>query len=260
MNMTRKIPPYRFRSVSLLLAVSALTCGCGHPVQETAAHKIADVLPSVIGPAARYDVQVDGDPFALARGRARAVHIQGQEVQIGPSLTLDTLNADAKDVSFSSETRRLEHIGSTSFTATLGQSNLSAYLARTKPLLPGLVVTLGESGVQARVPIAFLGMQTTAALSRTLTPSESEAGKLDFQTDSAHLGIVPLPPALVNLALDQLNPLVDLTHLRVPLTVAHVGVIQSRLSLDGSVDLNGLVSPQRGIYTFKSGSTALAEN
>ncbi len=247
MNMTRKIPPYRLRPVLLLLAVSALTCGCGHPVQETAAHKIADVLPSVIGPAARYDVQVDGDPFALARGRARAVHIQGQEVQIGPSLTLDTLNADAKDVSFSSETRRLEHIGSTSFTATLGQSNLSAYLAQTKPLLPGLVVTLAESGVQARVPVAFLGIQTTAALTGTLTPSASEAGKLDFQTDSAHLGIVPLPPALVNLALDQLNPLVDLTHLRVPLIVSHAGVIQGRLTLDGTADLNGLVKLERGI-------------
>ena len=247
MNMTRKIPPYRLKLLGFLLAGSTLACGCGHPVQETAAHKIADVLPSVIGPAARYDVQVDGDPFALARGRARAVHIQGREVQIGPSLTLDTLNADAKDVSFSSETRRLEHIGSTSFTATLGQNNLSAYLARTKPLLPGLVVTLAESDVQARIPVAFLGMQTTATLSGTLTPSEPEAGKLDFQTDSAHLGIVPLPPALVNLALDQINPLVDLTHLRVPLTVSHAGVIQSRLTLDGTVDLNGLVKLERGI-------------
>ena len=247
MIMTRKTPPYRLKSIGLLLVGSTLACGCGHPVQETAAHKIADVLPSVIGPAAHYDVQVDGDPLALARGRARAVHIQGQEVQIAPSLTLDTLHADAKDVTFSLETRRLENIGSTSFTATLGQTNFAAYLARTKPLLPGLVVALGESDIQVRVPVVFLGMQTTAALSGTLNPSEAESGKLDFQTDSARLGTIPLPSALVNLALGQINPLVDLTHLRVPLNVSHAGVIQSRLTLDGAADLNGLVKPEKGI-------------
>ncbi len=226
-----------------LLGASLLVSGCGHPVQETAAHKIADTLPSVLGPAAHYDVQVDGDPFALSRGRARAVHIQGQDVSIAPGITLDTLNADARDVSFSRETRRLEHIGATDFTAALGQEHLTAYLARTKPLLPNLVVTLGESSVQARVPVTFLGLQTTAALTGTLAPSTSQAGKLDFVTDGAHLGPVPLPAALVNLALNQLNPLVDLTHLRVPLTVVHVSVVHSRLTLDGSADLNGLVRP-----------------
>lgn len=247
MIMIQKTLLFKLKSLGFLLGVGFILCGCGHPAQETAAHKIADVLPTVIGPAMHYDVQVDGDPFALARGRARAVHIQGQDVQIAPNLTLDTLNADARDVSFSLETRRLENIGSTSFTATLGQTNLSAYLARTKPLLPGLVVTLGESDVQVHVPVVLLGIQTTAALSGTLTPSTAELGKLDFQTDSAQLGIVPLPAALVNLALGQINPLVDLTHLRVPLNVTHIGVVQSRLTLDGAADLNGLVKHEKGI-------------
>ena len=247
MIMIQKNRPFRPELLGLLLGVGIIACGCGHPVQETAAHKIADVLPSVIGPAAHYDVQVDGDLLALARGRARAVHIQGQEVQIAPNLTLDTLQADARDVSFNQETRSLENIGSTSFTATLGQTNLSAYLAQTKLLLPGLVVALGDSDVQVRVPVVLLGIQTTAALTGTLIPSTSEAGKLDFQTDSAHLGIVPLPSALVNLALGQINPLVDLTHLRVPLNVTRVGVIQSRLSIDGAADLNGLVKPEKGM-------------
>jgi hypothetical protein len=247
MIMIQKIPQFKFKPLGLLLGVGIIACGCGSPAQETAAHKIADVLPQVIGPAQHYDVQVDGDPFALTRGRARAVHIQGQEVQIAPTLTLDTLNVDARDVSFSRETRRLENIGSTSFTATLGQTNLSAYLAQAKPLLPGLVVTLGESDVQVRVPVVLLGIQTTAALTGTFIPSTSEVGKLDFQTDSAHLGIVPLPSALMNLAIGQINPLVDLTHLRVPLNVSHVGVVRSHLTLDGSADLNGLVKPEKGI-------------
>ena len=151
-------------------------------MQETAAHKIADALPSVLGPAAHYDVQVDGDPFALARGRARGVHIQGQDVQLSPTITLDTLNADAADVSFDTNTRRLSHVGATQFTATMDQAHLTAYLAQSKPLLPGLVVTLRPSDVEARVPVTFLGLHTTAALSGTFAPDAAEPSRLDFVT------------------------------------------------------------------------------
>ena len=231
----------RINTAGWLLLAASLLSGCGHPVQETAAHKIADALPSVLGPAAHYDVQVNGDPFALSRGRAKAVHIQGQEVQIAPSITLDTLDADAHDVSFSRETRRLDHIGETDFTATMSQEHLASYLARTKPRLPGLVVTLGDSDVQAQVPVTFLGLRTTVSLTGALSPDADAPGTLDFVTDSAHLSIVPLPASLVNLALNLLNPLIDLSQLRVPLTVAHVRVVHTRLTLDGTADLNGLV-------------------
>ena len=238
--MTRN-PLSRTFSFLALLPVGILLWGCGHPVQETAAHKIADALPSVLGPAAHYDVQVDGDPFALARGRARGVHIQGQDVQLSPKITLDTLNADAADVSFDTKTRHLSHVGATRFTATMSQQHLTDYLAQSKPLLPGLVVTLGPSNVQARVPVTFLGLHTTAALSGTFAPDAADPSRLDFVTNGAQVGPVPLPTGVVNLALDLLNPVISLTGLKAPLTITHTGVEDGRLILQGSADLNGLV-------------------
>lgn len=238
--MTRNLPP---RTVSLLAAflAGAALWGCGHPVQETAAHKIADALPSVLGPAAHYDVQVDGDPFALARGRARGVHIQGQDVHLSPRLTLDTLNADAEDVSFDTQTRRLSHVGRTRFTATMDQTHLTDYLAQSKPLLPGLVVTLGTADVEARVPVTFLGLRTTAALAGRFAPDAAEPGKLDFVTSGARVGGVPIPAGLVNAALDALNPVVSFSGLKAPLTITGAGVENGRLILQGTADLNGLV-------------------
>lgn len=233
------------RTFSLLLAATLLSgatlWGCGHPVQETAAHKIADALPSVLGPAAHYDVQVDGDPFALARGRARGVHIQGQEVQISPRLTLDTLDADAEDVSFDTNTRRLSHVGQTRFTATMGQTHLTDYLAQSKPLLPGLIITLRPSDVEAQIPVTFLGLRTTASLSGTFAPNPAEPGRLDFVTNGAHFGLVPIPSGLVNTALDALNPVISFASLKAPLTITAANVENSRLELQGSADLNGLV-------------------
>ena len=229
------------RHSGLVSAVAVLTlAGCAHPVQQTAAHKIADALPRVIGPAAHYDVQVDGDPFALARGRARGVHIQGQSVQLSPILTVDTLNADAEDVSFDRATKKLSHVGQTRFTATLGQNNLDTYLSGSKPLLPGLVVILRHSDVTATVPVTFLGYRTTAALAGTVRPSAVDPTRLDFVAGGAQIGVVPLPAALINLALDQLNPVITLAGLRVPLTVTQAQIVDSRLVLGGTADLNGL--------------------
>ena len=226
---------------SAAFAGAALACGCGHPVQETAAHKIADVLPSVLGPAAHYDVQVDGDPFALARGRARAVHIQGQEVQLSPALTLDTLSADAAEVSFDTGTKHLSHVGGTTFTASLSQAHLDSYLSQSKPLLPGLVVTLLPEAVAARIPVTFLGLHTTAALAGSLQPNADDPSKLDFVTRGAQIGFVTLPPSLVNFAIASLNPVVDLSGLKAPLTVTEAHVTDSRIVLSGNVSLQGLI-------------------
>ena len=228
--------------IALIPAAIVFAAGCGHPVQETAAHKIADALPRVLGPASHYDVQVDGDPFALTRGRARAVHIQGQDVQLSPSLTLNTLSVDAQDVSFDTSTRRLSSIGATAFSASLGQENLDRYLARYKSRLPGLVLTLGPNSVEARVPVSALGLTTTAALSGSLQPDINDPSKLDFVSDGAQVGFVPVPAGLVNLALSSLNPVVDLSHLKVPLTVTNAGISDSRLQLSGVADLHDLVS------------------
>ncbi len=231
------------RTFSAWLLASALLTGCAHPVQETAEHKIADALPSLLGPAAHYEVQVDGDPFALTRGRAKAVHIQGEEVHLSPSLTVDTLKADAQDVSFDKSTRRLDHVGQTQFTATISQAHLAQYLAQTKPLLPGLRVTIRSEDVEAQVPVSAFGLQTTATLTGTVAPNSGDPTRLDFSANHAQVGPVPLPAALVNLALDQINPLVHLPTLKAPLTITRAGVHDSQLTLQGTVNLNGLVRP-----------------
>jgi len=230
--------------IGLIMATILVLAGCGSPLRDTAAHKIADALPSVLGPASHYEVQVDGDQFALTRGRLRAVHIVGTDVQLTPSLTVDMFDAVVQDVSFSRATRRLTHVGQTDLTVTIGQEDLTAYLARAKPRPAGLLVTLRESDLSARVPVTFLGMRTSATLIGTLSPSDAEPGKLDFIDHSARFSIVPLPAALVNLALEILNPVIEFTGLRVPLTITQAAVVHHRLVLTGMADLNGLVPPK----------------
>ena len=112
-----------------------LAAGC-QSAQTTAAHKIADALPRSLGPAAHYDVQVEGDTGALTRGRARRIHVIGTQVQVAPDTTLDTLDLDARDVSVDAGRGRIEKVGQATFTGTVGQQNLTRYLAHRQAPLP----------------------------------------------------------------------------------------------------------------------------
>ncbi len=221
------------RQVSFLCAAACLlVAGCGSLAPQTvAARKIAEALPQAIGPAARYDVTVDGDPFALARGRARHVHINGQDVQITPAVTLDALTLDADDVSFDTQAHRVSHVGQVTFNAAIGQAHLNSYLAQRRP---DVTVTLEQTDLQARLPVAAGPLHTIIGVAGTLTPSEPGASTLDFVADRARLGFLPVPAFVVNATLSELNPLVDLSTVRVPLALQSAQVAQGRLVLRGT--------------------------
>ena len=56
--------------------------------------------------------------------------------------------------------------------------------------------------------------------------------------DAASLGVVSIPAGLVNYALDEINPVFDLSHIRVPLTLTRADVVNSQIVLQGTANLN----------------------
>lgn len=230
----------RRRSVCLaLLPLGSVLVGCQSP-QTKAAHQIADVLPRSLGPAKHYDVQVEGDAFALARGQARRIHVVGQEVLAAPDTTLDTLDMDARDVSFDPSTKRIEKAGAVIFVGTVGQENLTAYLAHRRPMVPGMQVVIRSRDLQATVPLAAAGLRTTATVSGTLAPDARQPDHLDFVADSASLGGLSLPPSLVNFALREINPVFDLSHEKVPILLQQADVVNGTIVLQGTANLDNL--------------------
>jgi hypothetical protein len=212
-------------------------CGSGSP-QTIAAHKIADRLPKIIGSARHYDVEVDGDPFALGRGRAKRIVIDGQSVEMASGLTMDRLTIEADDVSFDVKKRTLEHIGRVSFKARLGQINLDKYIARIKPDMPGLSIKLQWDDMDVAVPVKVASITTTARVSGTLSANRSGPDKLDFTADKASIGIVPLPAKLVNIAIDHVNPVLDLSGVRFPISISGAYVDRGSIILRGTATID----------------------
>ncbi len=233
-------PPPRCAPAPLFSAAVAalLLAGCGSLSPQTvAAHKIADALPQTLGPARHYDVQVEGDSFALARGRARRVRIHGDDVQLSSEVTLDTLDIAAQDISFDTQAKRLEHIGTVAFAGTMAQAHLAAYLAQRRP---DFTVTLRENDVEARLPVNVGPLHTTATVYGNLTPTTPDASTLDFVADRARLSFLPVPAFLVNQAVGTLNPVVDLSGFKMPVALQSADVEQGTLVLRGTADLDAL--------------------
>lgn len=194
----------------------------------------------LLGPARHYDVQVEGDTFALTRGRARRVKVHGEDVHLAPAETLDTLDFAAEDVSFDMQARRLQHIGRAEFTGTIRQGHLDQYLAQNRP---ELVVTLRSGDVEARLPIVAGPLRTTATVSGSLTPTAPGANTLNFVADRARLSFLPVPAFLVNRALEVVNPVVDLSQAKVPIALQSVDVVNEVVVLHGTADLDRLTPP-----------------
>jgi len=231
-------------AVVAIILGSATVCaiaGCGGSSPQTvAAHKIADKLPRIIGPARHYDVQVDGDPFAIGRGRAKKVTIDGRNVAMASGLTMDRLTIEADDVSFDVKSRTLQHIGRVTFMARLGQLNLDKYLARIKPDMPGLSIKLRWDDMEVAVPVEVASLMTTARLSGTLTPSRAGSDKLDFQGNKASVGVVPVPSKIIDLALDSINPVLDLSGIRFPVSITNTSVDRGSIILRGTATIDKL--------------------
>jgi len=223
---------------ALGLLVSSLVAGCdGLSPQRTVERKIAGVLPRWIGPAAHYDVKVDGDAFAIGRGRVRRVQIDGKDVQLSSTVSMDRINIDAHDVSFDRKARVIHEVRDVAFEGEVTQGNIDAYLAKARPNLTGASVLLRRDDVQASMPITVAGYTTTVSVSGTLHPSKDSARKLDFVANGGSVGMVPVPARLVNVAVDELNPVLDLTGSRFPVDINSVVVHKGTTLVRGTATI-----------------------
>jgi len=239
MRRSRKIRADVKITIATTCAIAAcFSTGCGPNSPHTmAAHKIADALPDVIGPAKHYDVSVEGDPLAIARGHARRVKIDGKDVLLAPSLTMNELHVDADDLALNTKTRQVEHAGHVEFTGVVGQIHLDQYIAHRTPVIKGLAVQIRWTDLEATIPVSAVGINTTVRIDGTLTPSRFGPDKLDFVPSGGDVGIVPVPKRLMELAVDRLNPVMDLSTLKFPVTLESAKAMNGRLYVTGSTTL-----------------------
>lgn len=233
----------RLRGIIGLCCLSTcvfVLCGCASvSPQKIAARKIQAALPQVLGPAESYRVTVDGDAGQLSRGRAKRVHVDGVNVQLSSAVTLDTLTLDAQDISFNRSEKRLEHVGQTQFAGTISQPHLDFYMNQ-QPNPFALHVQLRQRDVVVTLPITAGPLQTSVAVAGQFIPNASDPSALNFTTNRAQLGILPVPAFAVNAALDEIGPVVRLSGFQVPIALETITIQNGVLHVSGTARLDSL--------------------
>ncbi|MDX1933918.1 MAG: DUF2993 domain-containing protein [Capsulimonadales bacterium] len=221
--------------------------GCTRRVEQEAEKQFKAALPEYVGPAERYDVRVRSDSAgAVMRGRLRQVRVDGRKVQVEPTLTLDRLTLDFEEVSLDTRARRLQSIGRATFECRIHAPVLQEYVRRQHPEIPDLGIALRADSLFITARPDALGLvekpfqldlpgklPVTITVEGKLTPSGPT--QLNFSPEKAGVSIVPIPRFALEFLAKRLNPVVNLSTMKVPIQADRAFVRGEYLHFTGTI-------------------------
>ena len=209
--------------VAALAAGALCLMSCAATLEKRAQAGIAQALPGTLGPAARYEVEVEGAArFASSFAR---VHATGERVARPGAPVIDRLEAHLEDVVLDPETRRVTSIGGARVRAHIREQDLAAWLLdrgwidRPRVMLrpPAAVVVPGVPRLTAFPLPDALGVELRGRL-------VARGPQLRLRADSVAVAGVEVPAFARALLEEAVNPLFDTSAYVVPSTLDSVRV------------------------------------
>ena len=216
-----------------ILVLATLVAGCsGGLIRPKVEKGIRNALPNYIGPARQYTVRADGSSTAMLKGFIERLHIEGEEVEISSDLVITRMSVDMDEVRYDTGARELQSVRSTTFQAEMSEDAVNRCVEKANDsdfdlnlrLKPGEIwVDFVPNVVGVNVPVSIAGRPVIVG-----------GNKVNFEADRATLAYVPLPAYLVNKVLDKLNPILDMSTMRFPVTLEVIGVKNGAVVIKGS--------------------------
>ncbi|MBI3946759.1 MAG: DUF2993 domain-containing protein [Armatimonadetes bacterium] len=212
-----------------LLAGAALLVGCGSG--GGAGKTLEKMLPRLVGPAQRYEVRVSG----ASDHRIGGAKVRASRLAAGEGLVLDTVVVDLTEVRFDRDRRELLGVDRADFSGILLQEDLNAYLRDRPTLARDLRVRITPGGAQLRGTADIPGVRLPLGLTPDFAMNGSlgvdDMGRLRFEPTHISVVGIEVPSVAAKLLASQINPLVDLTRLRLPIHLrsAELGPGEARL-------------------------------
>lgn len=196
-------------------------------------------LPALIGPADRYDVQIEG--LEARSGTADRVTVVGERVRIEAAPVIERLDLDLEGVAYDREEKRLERVDSARATAQVTASALAVFLGARSSIREATVALRAPDEATIRVRPEVGGIALPRGVTAEVTGRlETRDGRVHFEISSIEAAGLNLGSAVARTLSDMINPLVDLTDADVALRVTGVRVEDGAIRLDATGDPAGL--------------------
>jgi hypothetical protein len=225
----------------LFIALAAVTVS-GCDLSGRVETEIEAALPAALGPADRYDAEVEG--LALRDGSAETVRVVGERVARQDAPVIDRLDVELRGVTFDRSERRLTRVDEARATARLLPADLAAYLGAQRGIADADVrfeapdrTTIGVRGEfeGLRVPV---GAEVRGRLA-------ASGGRVHLGVESVRAAGIGLGGTIARRVEQEINPVVDLTDEELALRVTDVRVADGALVVEATGDLTGLRLRQR---------------
>lgn len=130
--------------IYILPVLSALILAGCNPVRNEVEKSVAKSMPDIIGPADSYSARIYGPTPRMMRGRLDRLDITGHNVKFSDEMTVSQLDVSIFNLEFDKSKRTVKKAGTTTFAVTLTEEELTRYLKKKYPDVPGLEIGLGN--------------------------------------------------------------------------------------------------------------------
>ncbi|MEN6371416.1 MAG: DUF2993 domain-containing protein [Armatimonadota bacterium] len=196
----------RYVALTSMIVLAFVLTGCaGDIIDNKVESKIEESLPSLVGPAKSYDVEVHGSHRKMIKGQIEKLIIHGEDVWLMPDLCIDHLTVNMTDVAADRKKSVLKSVGKTDFEATISEKSLNKYIDKIRTDDPEIKLVQGKMKVHGR-PKAWI-VSANVDLTGSLEP---KGDKLYLKIDRFEVAGIKAPAIGAKMLEDWINPVVDL--------------------------------------------------
>lgn len=215
-----------------IVVVGALVAGCsGGLVRPRIEKGIKNALPEYVGPATEYTVRADGSTRDMLNGFIELLHIEGRDVQIDPNVALKHMWVEMGEVRYNRH-RELTSVGETTFGATVLERVVNQYIEQARDGSSDLRVKFETAKVSVVFVPKVVGVDVAVVI--TGKPVIVGGDKVNFVADRGSVARVPVPAYIVNKALDRVNPILDMSLMKFPVSLKHIAIRDGAVVVKGS--------------------------
>lgn len=224
---------------SLLLVLGVLlltlTAGCGSDPSpfRSIERAVEQEMTARVGPAAAYRARVSRSGGNLVAGRIPWIEIEGKEVRLEGNLVLETLLVRLEGVRFDRGKREMTGMNAGVFTATVTPEAVTAAVRQRGPRLQDVRVRLRGAEIVVDASPALLGIGVPVQVEGR--PVLRDEARIDFDVSRLAVLRIGLPGLAVRRLEEAINPIVDLSAMRLPVRATEVRVWESRLRVAGRI-------------------------
>ena len=218
-----------------LAAMAVLLAGCD--VSGRVESEIEAALPEAIGPADRYEAQVEG--LSLGDGTAETITLLGERVAREDAPVVDRLEATLRGVAFDRSTKRLTRVDDARATARLLPADLALFLETQRGVADAEVTVSAPDRASVRFEGEVEGVRIPVG-AEVRGRLRAEGGRVRLDVESVRAAGFGLGGAVAREVGERINPVVDLTDEELALEVTDVRVEDGAVVLEATGDLTGL--------------------